>query len=65
MADIYDALTTPRAYKPAFSHEHAVQLMSEERNRRFDPDVFDAFLRVSDEFNAIRRKYTSNGARPA
>jgi HD-GYP domain-containing protein (c-di-GMP phosphodiesterase class II) len=63
VADIYDALTTSRPYKPAFSHEHAVQLMSEERNRRFDPDVFDAFLRVSDEFDTIRRRYAGNGGR--
>ena len=33
VADIYDALTTARPYKPAFSHSHAIQIMLEEARR--------------------------------
>lgn len=58
LADVYDALTTPRAYKPAYSHQHAVQLIAEERGRRFDPDALDAFMSLGKEFDAIRRAYT-------
>jgi response regulator RpfG family c-di-GMP phosphodiesterase len=60
LADVYDALTTPRAYKPAFSHVHAVQLISEERGRRFDPDALDAFMSLGKEFDGIRRAYADD-----
>jgi len=41
VADIYDALTTARPYKPAFSHPHAVEIMLEEARRGWrDPDWF-------------------------
>ncbi len=63
MADVYDALTTPRPYKPAFTHQHAVQLISEERGRRFDPDALDAFMSLGKEFDAIRRTYADEANR--
>jgi putative two-component system response regulator len=57
MADIYDALTTERAYKAAFTHEEAVEAMREDRGRRFDPDVFDAFVEAGEDFNKVRQQY--------
>lgn len=56
VADVYDALTTKRIYKPAFSHERAVQVISEGRREAFDPDVVDVFLDQQDTFNEIRAK---------
>jgi putative two-component system response regulator len=44
VADVYDALTTKRVYKPAFTHEHARSIIIEGRGTQFDPDVVDAFL---------------------
>src|SRR5580700_10659076 len=44
VADIYDALTTERPYKPAFTKEHALEIMLEEANRGWrDPELVPLF----------------------
>jgi response regulator RpfG family c-di-GMP phosphodiesterase len=63
VADVYDALTTERPYKPAYPHEQAVAVMREGRGTQFDPRVFDAFTQVSREFDAIRREYADEAVR--
>jgi putative two-component system response regulator len=50
LADVYDALTTQRVYKPAFSPEVAHSIIVEERGKHFDPDIVDCFLEVEDKF---------------
>jgi putative two-component system response regulator len=46
-ADIYDALTSPRAYKAALPREQALQVLIEETGRGWrDPEITDLFLRV-------------------
>ncbi len=48
VADIYDALTTARPYKPAFSHQHAIEIMSEEARRGWrDPELVPLFAEIS------------------
>ena len=48
VADIYDALTTARPYKPAFSHPHAVEVMLEEARRGWrDPELVPLFAEVT------------------
>jgi putative two-component system response regulator len=48
VADIYDALTTARSYKPAFSHEHAIEIMLEEARRGWrDPELIPLFAEVT------------------
>jgi len=48
IADIYDALTTARPYKPAFSHEHAIEIMIEEGQRGWrDPELVTLFAEVT------------------
>ncbi len=44
IADIYDAITTTRSYRPAFSHEKAVKILEEERGKALDPELLDVFL---------------------
>jgi putative two-component system response regulator len=47
VADIYDALTTARPYKPAFSHDRAVAIMLEEVRRGWrDPELVPLFAEV-------------------
>ncbi len=58
VADVYDALTTQRRYKNAFSHEEACELIIQARGRQFDPLVVDAFLRVEDQFQKIRDNFS-------
>jgi putative two-component system response regulator len=57
VADVYDALTSKRSYKDAFSHHAARSIILQESGSHFDPDVVDAFLQVEDQFLAIREKY--------
>lgn len=47
LADVYDALTSPRPYKDAWTHEQARDEIVRFRGTHFDPDVVDAFLRLS------------------
>ncbi|MDR0935405.1 MAG: response regulator [Oscillospiraceae bacterium] len=52
IADVYDALTSARPYKEAYSHEKAVELIAEGRGTHFDPTLVDIFLSVEEEIKA-------------
>ena len=56
LADVYDALTSRRVYKEAFTHDVAQAIIVEESGKQFDPDVVDAFIQDADEFNAVRER---------
>jgi PAS domain S-box-containing protein len=56
VADVYDALTTKRFYKEAFSHEKARQIILNLRGNHFDPEVVDAFLALEGQFDRIREE---------
>jgi putative two-component system response regulator len=56
LADVYDALTQERVYKPAFDHQHARTHIANESGKHFDPDVVQAFLQVENEFDRIREQ---------
>jgi HD-GYP domain-containing protein (c-di-GMP phosphodiesterase class II) len=43
LADVYDALTSPRDYKHAWSSDDAAGVIRESRGKMFDPDVAKAF----------------------
>lgn len=46
IADVFDALTSDRVYRLAFSMQEAVGMMVAQRGRHFDPTLLDAFLEV-------------------
>ncbi len=46
IADVFDALTSDRVYRKAFSVEEAIQMMREQRGHHFDPVLLDAFMEV-------------------
>jgi putative two-component system response regulator len=56
VADVYDALTTKRIYKDAFSHEKARAIITDGRGKDFDPDIVDAFLSCENKFIAIKQQ---------
>ena len=49
VADVYDALTTQRVYKPAWSSEKSFDLIRESASTHFDPQCVAAFLEIRDE----------------
>ncbi|MEM1107346.1 MAG: HD domain-containing phosphohydrolase [Planctomycetota bacterium] len=53
LADVFDALTSVRVYKDAFTVEVARSMIEEESGRHFDPAVVDAFLACFEDFNRI------------
>ena len=61
VADVYDALITKRVYKPAFSHEKAMEILRDGRGGHFDPDVIDAMVAHEDDFQAIAKAYADEG----
>ena len=57
LADVFDALVTPRVYKAAMPYPQARDIIAAERGRHFDPDVTDAFLDGFDDFVDIAERY--------
>lgn len=57
LGDVYDALTSKRCYKDAFSHEKSRDIIAEGRGNHFDPDVVLAFFEAEDEFRKVRQEY--------
>jgi diguanylate cyclase (GGDEF)-like protein len=53
VADVYDALTTQRPYKPAMTHDQARSIIFKDSGTHFDPDVIAAFLASEAEFRLI------------
>ncbi len=44
IADVYDALTSPRSFRGAHSQEAALQIMETDAGKLFDPDLFGTFV---------------------
>lgn len=53
VADVYDALISHRVYKPARSHDEALEAIREGSGNHFDPRIADAFLDVADDVQLI------------
>jgi len=56
IADVYDALTSERPYKKAFTHEEAVKIIVEQKGTHFDPLLVEAFVRVAEQFRGYAGK---------
>lgn len=57
LADVYDALTTERFYKRAFSHEKTRQIIIDLKSTHFDPQIVEIFLQLEEDFNRIREEH--------
>ncbi|MBI5935102.1 MAG: PAS domain S-box protein [Chloroflexi bacterium] len=53
VVDVWDALTSDRPYRLAWSKEKALNYIKEQSGKHFDPDVVYIFLRLSDEERGI------------
>jgi putative nucleotidyltransferase with HDIG domain len=46
IAEVYDALTSPRSFRPAYPPERALQVMEQECTGMFDPALFSTFRKM-------------------
>lgn len=58
VADVFDALTCVRAYRPAFEEDKALEMMHAGRGTHFDPEIFDVFIDVLPAFRHIKEQVT-------
>ena len=54
VVDVYDAITMDRPYRPAFSKDHALEMMRKIDGSHFDPEVLNAFLESLDDIREVQ-----------
>jgi putative two-component system response regulator len=62
VADVFDALTSDRVYRPAMSIDRALSIMREGRGTQFDEDVFDVFEHCLDQLLTVRARLSAEPA---
>jgi putative two-component system response regulator len=58
---VYDALISKRVYRPAFTHQTAIELIRQGRGEHFDPDIVDAMLVIEEQFRALAAEFPDAG----
>ena len=64
VADVFDALISPRPYKEAWTADAALAYLYAQRGRLFDPDCVDALMRGRERLQQICEQYSTASARP-
>lgn len=59
VADVFDALTSPRVYKEAFPLDKALSIITEEAGKQFDPKCVEVFMDALPEVKVILKKYNN------
>ena len=57
VADVFDAVTSVRPYKPAYTNEQAYEILRRERGTHFDPHIVDVFFERLSEVLEIQARY--------
>ncbi len=58
VADVFDALTSPRVYKEAFSVDEAVAMLEEGAGSQFDPKCVEAFMDSLPEVKMVLKRFS-------
>ncbi len=53
LADVYDALTSPRCYKQPYSHQTAMRMIIEAKGQHFDPLLVEQLIKIETEFEKL------------
>ncbi|MBF0125021.1 MAG: two-component system response regulator [Magnetococcales bacterium] len=64
IADVFDALTSERPYKPAWGITRAIEHIKAVSGVHFDPALVEHFLRIMPDILAIRDRYWTPAASP-
>lgn len=62
LADVYDALTSVRVYKPAYSHQEAIQMILNGECGTFNPKLLKCFTENADEMYQYLLNLTDENA---
>lgn len=65
LADVYDALVTPRAYKGPVSHERAVNMIINGECGQFSPKLINCFFHLQKQFKDLSRIYADGSSAQA
>lgn len=57
VADVFDALASPRSYKDPFPDEKCLAILEKDAGTHFDPEIVEIFIEIFDVITAIRGKY--------
>lgn len=60
LADVFDALTSERPYKPAWSVEDSLEWIRAQRGAHFDPALVDVFFAILPDILAFKDKYAED-----
>ncbi len=63
IADVYDALTSARPYKEAWSHERAAEEIIRQAGTQFDPVLVEIFRDLAGQFADVRRRRSPRSSR--
>ncbi len=61
LADVYDALTSRRCYKEAYSTAEAERIIRDESGGHFDPEIVAAMFGAIDTIHTVRARYADPG----
>jgi len=54
IVDVYDALVSKRPYKEPLTEEEAINIITENAGKQFDPEIVQVFLEIKDKFKLLR-----------
>lgn len=57
LADVFDALSHARCYKPAWAEQDVLNLLKEQSGSHFDPKLVDLFFENIEEIRAIKARF--------
>ena len=56
ICDVYDALVSERPYKPAYTHERAIEMIKNGECGSFNPLILECFYECADDFKKITKR---------
>ncbi|MBQ7506243.1 MAG: HD domain-containing protein [Lachnospiraceae bacterium] len=60
VADVFDALSSPRVYKQAFPLEKCLAILEEGKGTQFDPKCVEVFMEALPEVKVVLRKFNKD-----
>lgn len=65
IADVYDALSVRRPYKPALPHEQCVEMIAAGSGTQFDPTLVEVFVAIESDFADIALRHSPGDQSPS